>query len=101
MAHVYVLYTSRSAKTANANPEDATAGSAWLDNHNKAKEDYMKFLVEEGMPDSLSSSQREGLRRMMCRKHLLTYTAALTATVEWSTRACFKNRFGLTSGTYA
>jgi hypothetical protein len=84
MSHVYLLYTSRSVKTANANPEDATAGAAWLDNHNKAMEDYTKALVEEGMPDSLSSSQREGLRRMMCRKHLLTYTVALTATVTWS-----------------
>jgi|ERR1019366_3416257 hypothetical protein len=85
MSHVYVLYTSRIVKTANANPEDMTAGAAWLDNHNKAMEDYTKYLVQEGMPDSLSSSQREGLRRMMCRKHLLTYTTALTATVEWST----------------
>jgi hypothetical protein len=75
LAHVYLLYVHRSVSFANAHPDDDnSAAMSWIDNHNKAMEQYDKELSAEGMNWSDA---------VMCRKRLLTYHEALSQTLEW------------------
>ncbi len=75
LAHIYLLYVHRSVSFANAHPDDEnSAGMAWMDNHNKAMEQYNEELSADGMNWSDA---------VMCRKSLLTYHEALSQTLEW------------------
>jgi len=77
MADVYLLYLYRSVKVANANPADAdSAGRAWLDNHNKIMEEYLKVA---GSAEEMAWSDK-----LACLKHLQTYHDALSQTRDWA-----------------
>jgi len=76
MADVYLLYVYRSAKAASAGQDYmGSAAHAWVENHIKASEEYRTELAQDGVNWSDS---------LQCRKHLLTYTVALSATLAWA-----------------
>ncbi len=77
LAKVYLFYTYRSAKAANASPAEETNSAAhvWSENLSKLTEGYLKALDREGA--SWSDS-------LMCHKKLLTYVEALSATADWA-----------------
>jgi len=78
MASIYVFYIFRSAKWAEAHPEDEnSAGAAWMTIRN---EEMQKRLQEKETPEGMRESDSES-----CHKTLLLYLKALQETRKWVT----------------